>query len=45
MPARSSAAAFLEGEKSFRKIMGFRDLWALKAILDGSEPATRQVLA
>src|SRR5438445_6942955 len=45
MPARWSAAAFLEGEKSFRKIMGFRDLWALKAILDGSQPATRQVLA
>jgi len=45
MPARWSAAAFLEGEKSFRKIMGFRDLWALKAILDGSQPATRQVIA
>jgi transposase-like protein len=45
MPARWSAAAFLEGEKSFRKIMGFRDLWALKAILDGSQPATRQVVA
>lgn len=42
MPARWSAAAFLEIEKSFRKIMGFRDLWALKAILDGSQPATRQ---
>jgi len=45
MPARWSAAAFLEGEKSFRKIMGFRHLWALKAILDGSQPATRQVVA
>jgi putative transposase len=45
MPARWSAAAFLEGEKSFRKIMGFRDLWALKAILDGSQPATRQAVA
>jgi putative transposase len=45
MPARWSAAAFLEGEKSFRKIMGFRDLWALKAILDASQPATRQVVA
>jgi hypothetical protein len=32
MPARWSAAAFLEIEKSFRKIMGYRDLWALKAI-------------
>ena len=45
MPARWSAAAFLEIEKSFRKIMGFRDLWALKAILDGSQPATRQAVA
>jgi hypothetical protein len=42
MPARWSAAAFLEVEKSVRKLMGYRDLWALKAILDGfaaSHPA------
>jgi putative transposase len=45
MPARWSAAAFLEIEKAFRKIMGYRDLWALKAILDGSQPATRQAVA
>ena len=45
MPARWSAAAFLAMEKSFRKIMGFRDLWALKAILDGSQPATRHAVA
>ena len=45
MPARWSAAAFLEIEKSFRKIMGHRHLWALKAILDGSQPATRQAVA
>ena len=45
MPARWSAAAFLELEKSFRKIMGYRDLWALKAILEGSQPATRQEVA
>lgn len=45
MSARWSAAAFLEIEKSFRKIMGYRDLWALKAILDGSQPATRQAVA
>lgn len=43
--ARWSAAAFLEIEKSFRKIMGYRDLWALKAILDGLQPATRQAVA
>jgi transposase-like protein len=45
MPARWSAVAFLEIEKSFRKIMGYRDLWALKAILNGSQPATRQAVA
>ena len=45
MPARWSAAAFLQNEKSFRKIMGYRDLWALRAILDGSQPATRQAVA
>jgi putative transposase len=45
MPARWSAAAFLEMENSFRKIMGFRDLWALKAILNESQPATRQAVA
>jgi transposase-like protein len=45
MAARWSAAAFLEIEKSFRKVMGYRDLWALKAILDGSQPATRQAVA
>jgi transposase-like protein len=45
MPARWSAAAFLESEQSYRKIMGYRDLWALRAILDGSQPATRQAVA
>jgi hypothetical protein len=25
--------------------MGYRDLWALKAILDGLQPATRQAVA
>jgi transposase-like protein len=45
MPARWAAAAFLEIEKSFRKIMGYRDLWALRAILDGLQPATRQAVA
>jgi len=45
MPARWSAAAFLESEASYRKVMGYRDLWALRAILDGSQPATRQAVA
>jgi hypothetical protein len=45
MPARWPAAAFLQSEKSYRKIMGYRDLWARKAILDGLPPATRQAVA
>jgi putative transposase len=45
MSKRWSAAAFLETEKGFRRIMGYKDLWALKAILDGSKPATRQEVA
>lgn len=45
MAKRWAAAAFLATEKNFRRIMGYRDLWALKAILDGSKSATRKVVA
>ena len=31
---RWAAAAYLETEKSFRRIIGYRDPWALKAVLD-----------
>ena len=34
MVQRWVASAFLATEKSFRRIMGYQDLWALKAILD-----------
>ena len=34
MALRWAAAGFLEAEKGFRKIMGYRDLWVLKAVLD-----------
>jgi hypothetical protein len=44
-PTRSSSSALLDSEKSYRKIMGYRDLWVLKAILDRSQPATRQAVA
>jgi hypothetical protein len=29
-----TAAGYLDTEKSFRRIMGYRDLWILKAVLD-----------
>ena len=34
MAVRWAAAAFLEAEKGYRRIMGYRDLWMLKAHLD-----------
>jgi putative transposase len=34
MVLRWAAAAFLETEKSFRRIIGFEDLWMLKAALE-----------
>jgi len=45
MVLRWTAAAFLATEKNFRRIQGYHDLWMLKAILDGSKPATRQEVA
>jgi len=45
MVKRWAGAAFLATEKNFRRIMGYRDLWALKAILDGSKSPTRKVVA
>jgi hypothetical protein len=40
MVLRWSAAGFLEAEKGFRRILGYRELWILKAALRGanSEP-------
>ena len=45
MPARWAAAAFLETEKHFRRIMGYRDLWALKAILEGEPIKAKKAIA
>jgi transposase-like protein len=45
MVKRWMASAFLATEKNFRKMMGYRDLWALDAILNGSKSATRQAVA
>ena len=46
MPARWVAAAFLATENNFRRIMGYRDLWALKAILRGEkEMKAKQAVA
>jgi transposase-like protein len=45
MVKRWMASAFLATEKNFRKMMGYRDLWALEAILNGTKSATRQAVA
>jgi putative transposase len=37
MAKRWAAAALLATEKNFRRVMGHKDLWALKAILDGQQ--------
>ena len=33
MALRCTAAGFLEAEKSFRKVLGFKELWILRAAL------------
>ena len=39
---RWAAAAALETERNFRKIMGHRDLWMLKAALDEGQSLSDQ---
>ena len=45
MVKRWMASALLATEKNFRKIMGYRDLWVLDAILNGSKSVTRREVA
>ena len=45
MVIRWLASAFIRTEKKFNKIMGYRDLWTLGAILNDAQPATAQVAA
>ncbi len=39
------AVALLDIEKNFRKMTGYRELWALDAIFNGSTSATRREVA
>jgi hypothetical protein len=41
MIQRWMASAFLRTENGFRRIMGYRKLWALEAILSESQAGTR----
>jgi putative transposase len=45
MVRRWMASAFLRTEKRFNKIMGYRDLWTLEAILNPTQAASAKVAA
>ena len=45
MVLRWMASAFLRTEKRFNKIMGYRDPWALEAILNPAQPASAEAAA
>lgn len=45
MVRRWLASAFLRTEKHFNKIMGYRDLWALEAILNPAQATSAKVAA
>jgi transposase-like protein len=45
MVLRWAAAAYLETEKSFRKIIGYQELWTLKAALDRHETPQQEMVA
>jgi len=40
MAKRWAAAAMLATEKNLRRVMGHKDMWVLKAILDGKGQKT-----
>ena len=44
MALRWAALAALETEKHFGKIIGYRDLWMLKAVPDEGQSATKEWL-
>ena len=43
MVRRWTTAAFLDTEKSFRKIMGYMDLWMLDAVLNLTDATQSKV--
>ena len=43
MVRRWTAAAFRDTEKSFRKIMGYKDLWMLDAVLNPTDATQSKV--
>lgn len=45
MVLRWAGASMLDAERSFRRIMGYRDLWSLKAVLDEAALEARKEVA
>ena len=45
MVLRWAAAAYLETEKNFRRIIGYQELWILKAALDEQHAAHEVMIA
>jgi hypothetical protein len=45
MVIRWLASVFIRTEEKFNKIMGYRDLWGLEAILNDAQPTAEKVAA
>ena len=45
MVLRWAATAYLETEKSFRRIIGYQELWILKAALDRDDVTQQEMIA
>ena len=45
MVLRWAASAYLDAEKRFYRIMGYRDLWMLKALLDDEKLEAKREVA
>jgi len=45
MVLRWAAAACLDTEKHFRRIIGYRDLWMLQAVLDEGQDGPEEQVA
>ena len=45
MVLRWSATSFLAAEKKFRRVIGYKDLWQLGAVLRGKEVTTQAQVA
>jgi hypothetical protein len=45
MVLRWATAALLMAEQNLERIMGYRDLWMLKTVLDENQPSLKKYIA